>query len=224
MGALISAVGGLWVFVAENERIGSPAVVVVVGAFITAGGALWSSSERTKFERELRDRSDEIADLNRKIAASVTGGDSFCYAAMGSVGVAGENAALLMVVHQGEYPLYDVNLRIVDLPEFRRAVDAGQLSLAGPGETTVDVGNMSARSARPIQVWQLPDGDQASYNVFFNARNGFWSQSLRLKRVGGEWKSATQVSKDIMGDEKPPLLHEQVDPEFPLNEQGEVEW
>jgi exonuclease V gamma subunit len=35
--------------------------------------------ERLHYERELRAKSDEIAALSKNIAASVTGGDSFCY-------------------------------------------------------------------------------------------------------------------------------------------------
>jgi hypothetical protein len=66
IGASISALGSV---------SGLPASVVVLGALVAASGALWASSERTRFERGLRERSDEIARLNREIAASVTGGD-----------------------------------------------------------------------------------------------------------------------------------------------------
>jgi len=86
----------LWAFAYENQSVGLPAIVVLVGVLITAIGAFLSSSERTDFERELRKKSDEIAALNRQIAASVTGGDSFCYVQFGSLGVAEPNTAILM--------------------------------------------------------------------------------------------------------------------------------
>jgi hypothetical protein len=207
VGAAASAVGGL----------ASCPVLVLVGAIIAAGGALLSSGERSAFEHELRMRSDKIANLNREIAASVTGGDSFCYAAMGSLGVDEPNTAILTVVHQGEHPLYDVSFYMVD-PQALRNDQTLQMSKA------FTVGNMSPNSASPMQVWHLPDADRQNYNIFFSARNGFWSQALRFKRVSGSWKSATQVTKTILGSDEPPLLYERIDPEFPLNEHGQVEW
>jgi hypothetical protein len=56
----------VWVFAQENQYLGVPAIVVLFGALISAVGALWSSGERTEFERELRKSSDEIARLNRE--------------------------------------------------------------------------------------------------------------------------------------------------------------
>lgn len=223
LGALISAYGALWTFLEENQYVGG-AVVVLLGALISAGGALWSSGERTKFEHELRERSDEIAQLNREIAASVTGGDSFCYLAMASLGVAEANTAILTIVQQGEYPLYDISLYITDVQAFRRAHTAGQGEQTNQYKTDLQVGNMSPGSAMPITNWQLPDTDEQGYNVFFSARNGFFTQELRFKRVGGSWKSATKVTKEILGVDEPVVLYEKVDPDFPLNDQGQVEW
>jgi hypothetical protein len=99
IGASISALGSV---------SGLPVGVGVFGALVAAGGALWSSGERSEFERALRKKSEEIADLNRQIAASVTGGDSFCYLEFGSLGVAEPNMAILMLLHKGKYPMYEV--------------------------------------------------------------------------------------------------------------------
>ncbi len=225
LGAAVSAFGAVWVFVLEGSQYEVWAVIMILfGALISAGGALWSSGERTKFERELRDRSDEIASLNREIAASVTGGESFCYLAMASLGVAETNTAILTIVQQGEYPLYDISVNIMDLQAFRRANEAGQIEQMGQYQTNLQVGNMSSGSAMPIANWQLPDTNEQDYNIFFNARNGFFTQFLRLRRVGGSWKSATKVRKEVIGVDEPSTLYEQVDSDFPLNDQGQVEW
>jgi hypothetical protein len=118
VGAFISALGGV---------SGMPAFVVVFGALVAAGGALWSSGERVEFERGLREKSDEIADLNRQIAASVTGGDSFPYLTFASLGIAGPNAAILTLLNKSEHPLYEVNGYIADLQESRRLSDREQV-------------------------------------------------------------------------------------------------
>jgi len=61
-----------------------PTLLVLAGAILSAVGAfvvtvrqnqekLKSASQRAQFESELRSKSDEIASLNREIAASITG-------------------------------------------------------------------------------------------------------------------------------------------------------
>lgn len=83
---------------------------------------------------------------------------------------------------------------------------------------------MSPNSARPIRDWRLPDTDEQDYNVFLNARNGFFTQLLRLRRVDGNWKVATQITKQLANGDAGPILYQKVDEDFPLNERGEVDW
>lgn len=71
-------------------KMSTPAILVLIGAVLSAVGGFWAASrqqraaiaaaeQRSEFERELRAKSDEIAALNRQIASSVTGGDSYPY-------------------------------------------------------------------------------------------------------------------------------------------------
>jgi hypothetical protein len=223
LGAVVSAAGGLWAFVYENQSVGLPAIVVLIGALITASSTFWSSSERTEFERELRGRSDEIAALNRQIAASVTGGDSFCYVEFGSLGVAEPNTAILMLLHKGTYPMYEVGGYMVDLQEFSPAPDAGQ-EIRWSAFHNIDGGNMMPESAKPLMNWRLSDMDEQNYNVSLYARNGFFSQLIRLRCVNGNWKVATRVRKQLANGDESPTLYLDVDAGFPLNERGEVDW
>lgn len=203
-GALISAFGAVWGLLLENQYVGRGVAVVVIGAFVSAGGALWSSGERTRFERELRDRSDEIAELNRRIAASVTGGDSFCYLDVtvnNETGVVGLNVA-----HEGEYPLYDVNFCIADLQKGDRIA--------------FQVGNAIPNLVFSVGTIQLPSTCEQDYNVFFSARNGHFMQEIRFRRIDGQWKQAIRVR--WLTDISPVL--ERVEPGFPLNGEGKVEW
>ncbi len=210
-GAVVGVIGGV---------LELPTIVIVSGGLIAAGGALWSTIEREQFEHELRLKSDEIADLNRKIAASVTGGDSFCFLTLGTWDNVPDRA-LLMVNHQGEYPLYDVAIRMVDVQRYQREVAAGQVGLSRQSETSFSIGNLSPNSSQVLGNWPLPSTDEQGYNVFFNARNGFFTQEIRMRRVNGLWKQAMRVTKTETGN---PLLYEQIDPEFPRDEQGQVKW
>jgi gas vesicle protein len=56
-----------------------PASVIFIGVIISALGALWAARQQAKSAEALRNKSDEIAALNREIAQSIIGGDSFCY-------------------------------------------------------------------------------------------------------------------------------------------------
>lgn len=56
------------------------------------------------------------------------------------------------------------------------------------------------------------------FNVFFSARNGSFSQLLRMAVVDGSWRSATRVIRD----EK--TVFEEADDDFPRDEAGEIAW
>jgi len=124
----------------------------------------------------------------------------------------------LVVVLDGKYPLYDVSVRIVDLAQFEATQAVGALM-----GTTLSVGNLSPKLARLVGQITLPDADQARYNVFIMARNDPVTELLRLRRVNGEWKIAMRVQKDD-GETGPVILKEQVDPAYPLNNAGQVDW
>ena len=91
-----------------------PSALIFLGVILSAIGAFLASLQSGKFEHDLRVKSDEIAKLNKEIVNQTIGGDSFCYLSVGSIDNQ-ENIGILVVVHQGKHPLYDVNARIVDL-------------------------------------------------------------------------------------------------------------
>jgi hypothetical protein len=161
--------------------------------------------------------------LNRQIAASVTGGDGFPCLTFASLLVAGPNSAILTLLNQGEHPLYEVNGYIADLQESRQVSDKEQVP-AWTWFKNIQGGNMSPNSARPLFDWQLPETDEQDYNVFLNARNGFFTQLVRLRRVDGSWRVATRVRKQFANGDESPTLFLDVDAGFPLNERGEVDW
>jgi hypothetical protein len=67
---------------------------------------------------------------------------------------------------------------------------------------------------------QHPSGRDFSYNVFFVARNGSWTQQLRMKWMGNGWSVATRISGLSEGKE----LYRNVTPDYPLGPNREVEW
>jgi hypothetical protein len=225
-----------------------PAIVVLVGAVITAIGAFWialkSENDRTLFERELRDRgdkltkvqeelkakSDEVAELNRNIAASVTGGDSFCYFTFNF----DSNGGRPIVIQQGKYPLYEVNVRVVDLDKWDAVEEQSKKGGGAPSaletmkssETLFDIGNMGPHEARVMNAFVPfpPNKEKLRFNIFINARNGWFTELLRVYKVNGEWRPAIKVTKDNISDTgpdgEPITLMEMIDPAL----KGKIDW
>ena len=204
------------------QHIGGPAIVIFIGVVISAGGAIWAAYEQSVSENVLRTKSEEIAILNKKIADSIIGGDSFAYIAP-TFFKDKNNPPYLTLVHQGEHPIYDLSIRIVDLDEFEQQVKNGYtIADLHKKENQFNVGNLSTRQASMLGTISIPESGMR-LNIFFSARNGFFSESLRVKKVNNEWKTAIKVENTPTSGEIK-VLYEKIDIDFPLNKEGEVEW
>jgi len=218
------------VITAIGELLGKP-LVTVSGLLMSALGALWASGEQTESERELQSKNDEIARLNRRIACSITGGDSWCHVGF-SLPEGHSNVAAMVLVHHGSYPLYDVGVRVVDLDkmdnltEGKDPEDPLSLELIEKSETRIRVGNLSPGQALLLsRRLTLPSGDSARYNVFIAARNGFVVEKARLRRVEGRWAAAYKIEAGPgREEEEHTVLHQKIDALYPKNAEGEIDW
>jgi hypothetical protein len=187
-----------------------------------AVGGIWAAYKQTISEKALREKSEEIAELNKSIARSITGGDSFAYL-LPIFQKGSYNAPLLTAVHHGDYPLYDLNARIVDLDKFEK-MTAHEYSFneIQKNEQYRKIGNLAPSRSIMLGSVQI-NGTQLRWNIFFNARNGFFTEELRIVKVGDTWKIAIRVlNTPTSGEVK--TLYEKVDDGFPINDKGNVEW
>ena len=149
---------------------------------------------------------DDMQVIQRRIEGLQTGGDSFCYFMLYHFDLNLSIAQNFVVIRQGEFPLYDVRIRISDMglrqDIFERAW-----------------GEVNAPADFLMGKWSLLPN--VYYRVFFHARNGSWNQDLILKRSerANCWLAATRVigrnGRDVI------FLH--LDNEFEI-EFGEPEW
>ena len=172
-------------------------VIVLIGAFLSALGSFLvlarqsriSEGIRTQVEENLRrteenlKQTHEVITRIEKTIAHITGGDSFCYVVLANFTA---NTALLGVIHDGQYPLYDVDIRIHDLEKAARLSGMSISERLAQTDTKWKVGNLGPRQSIMLQGWELPAADHQDYNIFISARNGFINQMLRLRRVNGE--------------------------------------
>jgi len=182
----------------------------------------------TELQRQLVQASASIKELaihNVSLAQqgiqTATGGDSYCYLDIASVSKAG---GLLVAVHQGKYPLYAVHARVVDLAKMKEFEQSGQkltLDNAFSNDLNVAIGDMAVSTANPLQQITFSASDRQSFNVFFSAHNGLWTEELRFRLVNGGWTRAIRVSK-IVG-KKNKDIWQKVDPKYPRI-MGNVDW
>lgn len=200
LGALLSAVGGLFAAYRQNQE------------------KLRSAVDRAAFEKELRAKSDEIAGLNRQISASIIGGDSYCYVRLL---LDKTDAAVAIVVHEGKYPLYDIKIRMWDPRDYAERALSYKDLIENNREYNFTPGNLAPSHVSVLGRVQLAHSEANDFALVIGARNGFLSETIKLRRVNGEWKAAYRVSRLDEPDNIVPLI-ESVDTDFPRNEKGEA--
>lgn len=180
-----------------------PVVLAVLGAVAAAvGGAAASikqSHQQVGYERQLRERTDElkaktqeIADLNLTMAKQneqfaqtllnwVTGGDSYAYFEPRKE----PQRVAFYIRHGGSYPAYDVTLRVHHQGRLEELKWIGTLS-GGSGFdwTTIDSLIFAARPA----AGEAP----RDIRIEISSRNGIHIQNIRLEATDGRWHSRSR--------------------------------
>lgn len=199
------------------QMLWGPSGLILLGAFLSAIGALWASQQQGEFERHLRVKSEEIAQLNREVVNLVTGGKSFCYMAVSSINPE-SNIGLLTFVHSGDHPMFNVAARIVDLEEFAKLKDNINIHNFQQADINIGIGDFAKSAALVRGPFPLGEGDKRNFNIFFSARNGWFNQLLRFRKINGQWVQATRVERD--GE----VLYERIDDNYPRTKEGSVDW
>ena len=175
-------------------------------------------------EVSLRKKSEEVARLNAEIVRSVTGGNNFCYVNL-VTGDTGENSATIVVVNAGNYPLYDISFRMWDPADYEKSSQISKsLEDFNRHALIKNVGNLNPHSVKSYESFILPDTDSKSFKVTINARNGAFTELLRLRKVDGVWKRAFRVHSGFMNQDESTLLIEKADSDFPRERNGKINW
>ena len=174
-----------------------------------------SGALSTKIETELKTKNEKIAQLNEDIKNYILGEGSYCYLSFATID---NGIATFFLVHEGKYPLYDVNVRIVDLAEFNKIPSGQKLVHSDSYEKRGNLGNINPGQGVIVGEYNLIDLKEKKLNIFFYARNGTFTQVMRLKNIKNKWVSATQVKKENQ------VLFTQIDSDYPRTNEGEIDW
>lgn len=158
----------------------------------------------------------QLEERTNAIVSHVTGGESVCYLFPLAI-----DPTRPLLLHEGEYPVYDIKARITDLQRLAalnrdNAVTSHDIFF---GDHTFEVDLMTPKIGRPAPV-ELNIGDRTAidYLIFYNARNGIFHQALHLRKVHEAWVSAIRVTKD---DKE---IYTHVSKGFPGSVDGSVNW
>jgi len=172
------------------------------------------ASEQQKTILDLSKQNSELslqlAHSTQSLYGNLTGGDSFCELIIKPINAT--QADLTLVTH-GNYPLYELSLRIVDLDLFSK-VEIKTLDDMAKTQAILEIGNIQANSAKLLgQLNSDFSKDYASFNIFYNARNGFFTQGIRMFKIGNSWKGSTSITSSTLNK----ILFEKTDPTIPKN-------
>jgi hypothetical protein len=130
-------------------------------------------------------RMEALAELSKTNINESTGGDSFCYVDMGGV----VEGLMALVVQKGRYPLFNVRVTITDLDAFDTALKSGTLSAGSFRRRFPQIDFLTRASLfNPLTVYPVePNAEYKRYNAEIFARNGAFTELLRLKKTQGWW-------------------------------------
>lgn len=201
-----AVVAAIWAAVGLVWTGSSPMVAAVKDAAASFFLVSWATGQYFRVKKQsqveshltgivtrLTDVLERIESASDKTVAAMTGGMSYCIAELHNMGV-GSPQGLLSFAHRGHYPLYDVQVRLVDLDELQRLVaeDAviGLTSACQVFNLGTVVGGLDHMQWVNLR---LGDSSPRSYNIHFSARNASWSQQLRVVKLADRWVTASRV-------------------------------
>ena len=220
-----------------------PQILITFGAVISILGGIMAYFQNDEFNKELKEQTElngELTERNNQIAgdnltlieqniklsskllekaegiaSTVTGGNSYCYVSLSWLK---PNEATIMLINDGEYPMYKVQMRIVDLAKFHSQSSTNIDSKLG---TVFNFDELTAGHAQQSgQIKVEKTSDRLSLNIFFSSRNGSFTQRLRLAKISEtKWVAATKLTKTFEDE----LIYEKIDKDYPehiLKEQG----
>lgn len=211
--------------------------IIVLGAGIFTGYQNQLSDQliqsKTSEIAEISKKNVELAlknsELNERIANSITGGDSYCYVLLSP---SNENYADLILVKEGEDPLYNVKVRIHDIEKrienFNKALQKGLRSdlsisdhynLINRSAIFIEIGDIGHNQGFTLGKLPLPeDKDKARFEIEIKALNGRVLQLVQYRRVKGKWIWAEKIHF------RNKVVRKYIDPEFPKDEESKTFW
>ena len=165
-----------------------------------------------------------------------SGGESFCYGTFMFTADAPSKPELTIFL-QGKYPLQNVDVVVYDydrlnaalpnIPKGRenmRILTYEEKQIHDRSHAAFSIPSLGLGTALGMGEWNLPDNrDALTYSLQFSTPYQKFYQHLKLKKANGRWIQAYRVhKKDSKGELI--ILLEKVPNEFPMDQDGKIDW
>ena len=171
-------------------------------------------------EREIEDLTGRLDEITNQL----TGGDSYCYIRF-AFPVGSDNQIIAWLENEGDYPIYDTQVRMVDLYKFHNL----QWSVPMPeeelrkAETLVSFGTIAPHSIARLRTITTPEElDAYGFNVWIHTRYKVFVQEARFRRFEGRWRLAHRLFEQTDQGEK--LIFEEISKGFPGADSAQEIW
>ncbi len=134
------------------------------------------------------DKSNKIFGGINEAVANQIGGDSFCY--VNASPFPSSKSVQLVLLQQGMHHMIHINVRVVDLNAMASSSDFFKST------TQSEVPFLARGTVKMLGDYTLSSDDYQKYNVFILAANGYFVESIRLKKAHGTdtWLRAVWVT------------------------------
>jgi hypothetical protein len=208
-------------------------IIAAFGALVSIIGTKIDQQELSDTQSELRDKQAEIAVLTAKNLAWVTGGNEWINLQL-DTWTDTPGTVSFGISKGGDFPAYDLSFQFIDvdsrtkfvtsyqsthdkqLPSMAATAAASSLRFS---QSIVYPGSFFPKVATfPF----TPSSQPHLFEIHAFARNGKAGYLCKLAVINGQLVRAWKIGKEIRGEKQSET--ENVDPNFPRNSSGRVDW
>lgn len=222
----------------------SPSLLILLGAILAATGGFWANKQSERKDRErdsltiefqkkldeknqkIIEKTEEVARLSQTVADFLSGGNSFCYVLLSNIndGQIANQGGYLTVLHSGKFPLYEVQIRTVDLKNMPS--NAKTLEELTKNDIILNFPTLTPNLNSIQGTIHFDNKTELRYNIFITSRSGIFTQLLRYKKINSKWVYATVVKKTIAYKDstKEVVIYNKIEKGYPVNKSGKVVW
>ena len=186
-----------------------------------------AQNEIIKSNSKLIEANNRIEELNIRQLNYQSGENSFGYIILQSiVDIDGSESYMFGFIKEGEFPMYDVTITSWNLEDFQNPRPDARASISDFQKyNTSKLGDIALGGSRTFgNLFKIPDNQITKFNFSITAKNGQFSQVLRIYKKGKTMASGYRVNTVTDGKTKFKVLKEFVDKNFPLNSDGTMNW
>lgn len=223
VGVYIAVLGGMAAFITMRDKpsVGEKALWIIALTIVMYAEI---HNIYTSYWKQLKDAkaiSDALHATASRLEESInieTGGNSFCYVAALRPTDAGFD---IVLISWGHYPLYGVGVRVTDVKYSLATKDLATKDVVHADVFSKYIGDISPPGSATLGLGAVvykTAGDHQELNIVFSARNGWWTELLRLRKIHGQWVQAMLVTGgvDTRRYPKSAILEKSVSKDFPL--------